>query len=180
MEPGPFKRVAALLVLGRLTSIFSLATPNSKVESLKPVNASMEREWLPKLCFLLLAPAFSSLTVSNAQGATHSLQDWKGFPSFHSKAEFLFWLEWLCDYPLDSLSDDEKVTRRGRMILGTSLILEAIYYQGAQKSALCGACDASLGPHFGGLIFDAWLRQNKVARERGQPVDHNPLVSLLE
>ena len=178
-EPGPFKRVAALLVLGRLTPLFALAAPNSK-DAPKPVNAARERDWIPKFCFLLLSPAFSSLSVSNSNCQNHSLADWKGFPSFHSKAEFLLWLEWLCDYPNDSISDDERIVRRGRMILATSLILEAVYYQGPKKSVLCGVCDSQLGPHFGGLIFDAVLKQNKTQSERGQELDLGVLSPLMD
>jgi len=169
-EPGPFKRVASLLVLSRLTPLFTLASVNSTLDKLTDINQAEEQQWLPRVCYLLTQPSFDILKVSNDQIREHALVDWKDFPSLHSKAEFLLWLEWLCDYPRELLSDEEKIIRRGRMILATSLILEAVYYQTKSSvSPLCGACDHNI-PDLRLVTFDAILWQNKLDKQAGKPL----------
>jgi hypothetical protein len=160
-QPGPFKRVAAFLVASRLSSLFTLATVNSTADDLHEIPAQIELEWLPKVCFLLLGPAFSIVHI-DGHDKKHTLDDWKGFPSIHTKAEFLFWLRWLCEYRSDCLPAGEVLARRGRMVLATSLILEAVYYQMSTGAVppLCGLCDVELKkrfPDFRQVVFDGWL-----------------------
>jgi len=141
-EPGPFKRVATALVMARLIPLFCLASVDSTDDHMKPIPARDEREWQARMAFLLLEPALAAVHMTNGTDEGSMRDHWHGFPSLHSKAEFLFWLEWLCDYPPDILLDEAAgLDRRGRMVLGTSLILEAIYYQDGHKSGICGSCD---------------------------------------
>lgn len=164
-EPGPFKRLAALLVLARLAPLFTLATPDSTREDPQPIPSEIEQEWLPRVCFLLIEPVLSNLAVKDAQGKLTSLSHWDGFPSLHSKAEFLLWLEWMRDYAAEHLIADENIVRRGRMMLATSLILEAVYYQNPEaRKTVCGFCDNNVG-NLTGVVFDGLLRMKKLERE---------------
>ena len=169
--PGPFKRLATLLVLARLDGLFTLAAPSSDNVNLVMVNSLTHRQWLARICYLLIEPTFFSLTVKGEGGKEYPLTEWKDFPSIHSKAEFISWLEWLCDYPHDYFPspqrDVEKMNRRGRMILATSLILEAVYYQNHASANICGICDKVLLDDAGGvalLKFDQMLRFTELER----------------
>jgi hypothetical protein len=185
-EPGPFKRVAALLVLSRLTPLFALASPTSTPSNLEPVPLGLHDEWIARICYLLVEPAFAALRVRGADGRTDlPLSEWAGFPSVHSKAEFLLLLEWLTDYPdgyfvggvSGGSADDERLERKGRMVLAFTLILESVYYQGGDVTArnkVCSACDKTLlkTADFRHLFYDALLMDAKLRREgkeKGQP-----------
>ncbi len=161
-EPGPFKRVATALVMARLAPLFSLAAVESTDDHRRPISAKEERVWQPRMAFLLLEPALAAVRMTNGESTGSMLDNWHGFPSLHSKAEFMFWLEWLCDYPSDILLDEAaRLDRRGRMVLGTSLILEATYYQDGHKSPICGSCDRKFFENCGEpalFTFDAQLR----------------------
>ena len=91
----------------------------------------------------------------------HMLEHWHGFPSLHSKAEFILWLQWLCDYNPEVLKDDHAhLDRRGRMVLSTALILEALCYQTGKPATICGACDREFLEKCGDqslFTFDYWL-----------------------
>jgi len=167
-EPGPFKRLATLMVLAKLVPLFTLATPNSTKDNLKEVDMETEIEWLPRLCFLLIEPTFQILSLKGPNGKNTPMSHWNGFPSMHSKAEFLQWLEWIRDYSPEHLTQsarDENLVRRGRMILATSLILEAVYYQNeASKGGICGCCDHQLmeDPRMArAIVFDGLLQLNE-------------------
>ena len=139
-EPGPFKRVATLIILSRLIPLFSLGK-NVPTEHFPPLSLMEEELWLPRISCLLINPAFKIINVS-VNSTVHKLTEWKSFPSAHSKAEFLLWLEWLRDYDASQLhQSEENLVRRGRMILACSLILEAVYYQGPTRAKICGICD---------------------------------------
>ncbi len=141
-DPGPFKRVAAALVLARLTPLFGICSVNSKDDNMAKVPVMTVRDWTPRLAFLLLEPALAAVRLVKRPPEECLWDHWHGFPSLHSKAEFLLWLEWLCDYPLDLLaSEPERLARRGRMVLATALILEGIYYQAGHTADFCGCCD---------------------------------------
>ncbi len=171
-EPGPYKRVAALLVLSRLTPLFALAAPNSVPPDLKPILYADEQQWLPRVCYLLVPLAFSLLSIRVDQ-ETRPVPAWNDFPSLHSKTEFLTWLEWLRDYPPEAFAkaqtaEQEHLDRRGRMVLATALILEAVSYQGGGSGGICASCDKRLvatGNHRL-LFFDAFLSQTKREREK--------------
>ena len=171
--PGPFKRVAALVVLSRLLQLFDICTRDSTLECPKPVTPLLNEEWLPRLCYLLIGPALAHVTVQDSAGKWHEPKSWRGFPSFHTKAEFFLWLEWLCDYPSEILpapnTEPETLIRRGRMVLGTSLILEQAYYLSyAPANELCGICDRALlgSGDFTGLIFDSILLDNEKQKKK--------------
>ena len=156
-EPGAFKRIGTLLVLAQLTPLFALATTSSTKDMPGRVAPGVEREWLPRICYLLVPATLPTLCVVDPNTKKeHPLTEWKGFPSVHSKAEFMLWLEWLRDYRPDKLHSYENLVRRGRMALGTALILEAVYYQGANSSPIIGLCDKAMGDLTCGL-YEAYL-----------------------
>lgn len=164
--PGPFKRVAALLVFGRLYPFFGF----------KPARASEieNEEWLSRIVVMMLPVA---LRLLRADISTHpkaqswkSINAWKGFPSVHYKIEFLAFMQWLDNFQWlpDSLEGlppavIEEVKRRlklekmtsnrlARMILATSLIIEACYYASegllaqANQEHLRGKCVGCIDP----------------------------------
>lgn len=159
-QPGAFKRIATLLVLSRLQPLFSLATADSTPKNLKRVQFAIDLEWLPRICFMLIEPAFDMLQVEKGESA-HKLDDWAGFPSAHSKAEFIQWLDWLRDFPADKLPPDENGIRRVRMIMAAALILEAVYFQKEPRREVCGACDDKVDltcVTFEGYLWEAYQR----------------------
>jgi hypothetical protein len=171
--PGPFKRLAALLVTSRLIpeSLFCFASADSTLGNIKPAPPAIAAEWESNLSYLLIQPAFTALRVYSQDGKPNELTDWKGFPSIHSKAEFLLWLRWLRDYPAEVFSktpgcDDVNMERRGRTVLATALILEAVYYQDKTRLAgICSMCDEVLeGEDRRHIMFDAYLSAEESKR----------------
>jgi len=130
--PGPFKRIAALVVLARLDPFFQFE-PN-------PPSVAARAEWLARICALLIPAAFSVLRVNIARSDEDekwvNLDQWNGFPSPHMKMDFISWLQWLDNFddiarPLNIEPADWNFRleeRVGRMILATSLMLESFYY----------------------------------------------------
>jgi len=169
-EPGPFKRIAAALVLARLTPLFGICSVNSTDDRLAKVPIMTLRDWVPRLAFLLIEPALAAVQLVGMPPQASLRDGWHGFPSLHSKAEFLLWLEWLCDYPTELLaSEPEQLARRGRMVLATALILESIYYQDGRPPAICGCCDKEFAKkcdNLGLFTFDKMLAENYRAINR--------------
>jgi hypothetical protein len=161
--PGPFKRLATFLVLSRLQPLFALVPPAAGIDNLKPVQPGFHDEWIARVTYLLIEPTLQVLKVHGKGGQVISLTEWADFPSLHTKTEFLFWLEWLRDYPPGYLrhdvSDAEGRERRGRMALATALILEQAYYCKGGNTALCRMCDRNLIDAMDHrlLFFDAFL-----------------------
>ena len=172
--PGPFKRLATLLVTSRLIpeSLFCFASVESTQGNIKPAPPAIVAEWESQLAYLLIQPTLASLKVYDRAGSPHEMNEWAGFPSIHSKAEFLLWLRWLRDYPADCFSatpgcDDINTERRGRMVLATTLILEAVYYQDkARLASICSICDEVLSSKedLRYIMFDALLCKNELER----------------
>jgi hypothetical protein len=153
--PGAFKRAATLLVMARLRHLFTLATPDSTSANVKRIDPERAYAWAACPCFLLLAEIIKVLRVYNkTANKNFGLDNWEGFPSVHSEAEFVHFVNWLCDRPSEELHKpsaqpcktcDINEERRGRMILATSLILEAVHYQnGSTRDAMVGCCDEAL------------------------------------
>jgi len=164
--PGPFKRVAALLVFGRLYPFFGF----------KPARASAieNEEWLARIVTLMLPVA---LRLLRADISTHpkaqtwkSINAWKGFPSVHYRIEFLAFLQWLDNFQwaancLEGMPpatieevkhrfnlDKMTSSRLARMILAASLIIEGCYYASeglpdqADQEHLRGKCIGCVDP----------------------------------
>jgi len=145
IPPGPFKRIATLIVLAQITPLFELGTLQSTPANYRLVtDEGRYREWLPRICFLLLEPALRLVRVRGRNGQPDlPLNDWHDFPSAHSKAEFFQWLEWLRDYTNSDLMCDEEEDRLciAKNVLACALIIENVYYQGDSPPAICGSCD---------------------------------------
>jgi hypothetical protein len=164
--PGPFKRLAALLVLARLNHLFTLATSESVANNVRSVAADKESLWVSRPIYFLIGETMSVLQINGKKAKIH-LGEWKGFPSYHSRAEFLQLLAWFCDMPMDSWHGEKRYNldeiiekggecddfkrvdanfeRRQRMILAVSLILEAVHYQGTKLDyTVVGCCDNEL------------------------------------
>ena len=175
-NPGPFKRVAALVVLSRLFPFFGL-TSSPKVGT--------RVQWMARLSAMLIPSALRSLrvnisTVENPDKTPTwvSLNKWKGFPSPHYKVDFLAWLAWmdkLDNVQLSRISgfDQEseetiRDARLARMILVTALMLEACYYCGEtlnmtpSKTDIRGKCTSFLlgQEDLNALTYDQFLIDN--------------------
>jgi hypothetical protein len=123
--PGPFKRVAGLVVLSRLYPFFELKNA--------PPPEEKTHEWLTRISALLIPGAFRSMQVGlNGPDSQETMPAWKGFPSLHQKAEILALLQWFDNF--EWVSDDAARPpdlldkRLARMFLATSLVLEGCYY----------------------------------------------------
>lgn len=130
--PGPFKRVAALIVLGRLNPFIGFSPPlQVQVD---------DNRWLSRIMALFIPITLSRLKLNIANAAEPSrcvwLDKFSGFPSAHTKLDFINWLTWLDSMNWSKNGADAvrmeftefPDQRLARMILATSLILEGYYY----------------------------------------------------
>jgi len=133
-EPSPFKRVAALLVLGRLYPFFGLSKVNS--EDFQEANLSTEshNQWIARVMALMIKPTLAALEINLGHAGRDnwvSLNKWNGYPSPHFKMEFIEFLQWLDNHgwpQVDQEWDETLIYRVGRMIRATALIIENCYY----------------------------------------------------
>lgn len=165
--PGPFKRTSAFVIIGRLNPFFGfhpLAKPKEHTVSLVPSSEGEKQAWLARIMTLMI-PAILSGTRANIGGNHILLSEWVGFPSPHFKLEFLAWLRWLdrCESYRDVLGNKEwekfYERRLARMVMATSLMIEACYYaSNPAEGTICGntaSCMESLGDdHELDLIYD--------------------------
>jgi hypothetical protein len=134
LPPGPFKRVASLIVISQMYPFFHFE-PELTLEA--------SHRWRAKMTALLmpvgLAKLRVNLTPDEANPTWQRLDAWYGFPSDHFKMEFLQFLE-----RIDTCHWWEKTTIEGglqeqiseriiteetvRLINSTALMLEACYY----------------------------------------------------
>lgn len=131
--PGPFKRVAALLVFGRLYPFFYFTNK---------LTQKQHQEWLSRIVALTLPVAIRTqkVNLSNHPDAPRwvPLDSWRGFPSVHYKLEFLGFIGWLDGFQwlLARIpATDQKMVidnRLARMTLALSLIIEGCYYFGTE------------------------------------------------
>jgi hypothetical protein len=130
--PGPFKRAAAFVVLGRLQWFFEMRGDNA------PDPRKQEREhraWLAR--FMVLA--IPGVLRRTKLGDGHILDAWKKFPSPHYQLEFLAWMRWLDgfgryrgkfeDFEWNSFYRE----RLARKVMSTSLMIESCYYLNVAK-----------------------------------------------
>lgn len=160
--PGPFKRASAFVVIGRLHPFFGFH-PLSHTQGLLPTSKAEEEAWCARMMTLMI-PAILCGTRATIGGKDVLLSDWSGFPSPHFKLEFLAWLRWLdrCENYRETLGkewDGFYEKRLARMVMATSLMIEACYYASDQKpESICGnaaSCMESLGDdHQIDLIYD--------------------------
>ena len=149
--PGPFKRAAAFVVIGRLYPFFQMVPVEEiPTEQLAHVLLQMARErhaWLARFMTLAI-PAILRRTKAQIgdDDEWKVLSDWNGFPSLHYKLEFLAWLRWL--ETLDNFRQNFTKTdwdlftekRLARLIMSLSLMIEACYYYrpSGDRSGICG------------------------------------------
>jgi hypothetical protein len=133
-QPGPFKRTAAFLVLGRLYPFFQFS---GKPEHLPKGDEVVA--WTVRLLALTIPVILRQLTVQ-LNGTTQTLHEWKGFPSPHYQLEFFALLRWLDNgeeyetlFPADTWARFS-FHRQARMVMATSLMLEASYYLNGQET----------------------------------------------
>jgi hypothetical protein len=180
--PGPFKRVAALLVFGRLYPFFEFDPPRRSDQE--------NEEWLARIVALMLPVSLrllhADISSKKEVQTLKSMDAWKGFPSVHYKVEFLAFMQWLDNLEwfsdcLDGLPEnvitevkqrmrmDEVIDNRlARMILATSLIIEACYYgseilpKQSDQAHLRGKCLGCIDPKGDttALSYDARLFEN--------------------
>ena len=177
-EPGPFKRVATLVVLSRLEPFFQFVPAKSGVE---------KNQWLARISALMIPAGLKGLRVDVSNGAKikvwEKLDHWRGFPSPHYKADFLAWLSWmdtLCWLDTEFREAEQKKKwdkikqdRIARMILVTALILEACYYCGEkdagvpQRNQICGKCRSYLAdPDLTPINYDLGLYAFYVKKQK--------------
>lgn len=179
-EPGPFKRVATLVVLSRLEPFFQLNPQKTGIE---------KNQWLSRISALLIPPSLKGLRVDVSNGGKikvwERLDHWRGFPSPHYKADFLAWLSWmdtLCWLDAEFHEPEQKKKwhkikqdRIARMILVTALILEACYYCGEKdagvppRSQICGKCRSYLAePDLTPVNYDLSLYNAYIKKMKGK------------
>lgn len=131
--PGPFKRAAAFLVIGRLMPFFGFEPINGNKE-LVPQTSRECHAWLARMMALSI-PAVLGSTRAQLGGEWLTLSEWGGFPSSHFKLEFLAWIRWLDSFehfkkyfPSNSEWDQLHEQRLARMVMATSLMIEGCYY----------------------------------------------------
>jgi hypothetical protein len=133
--PGPFKRVAAFLVLGCLTPFLGFEPnrrPPSKREAF-PATDYERRVWRVRFLLQTLAHLFSRLQVKVNDHWEHV--EWQGFASRHYELEFMNWLKWLdslkeLEEPVGKITDWQQFQKKriARMVMATALALEASCY----------------------------------------------------
>jgi hypothetical protein len=137
-EPGPFKRAAAFLVLSRLSPFYSV---NNGVGV--GFTAQERHHWNTRFLVLSVGPVLRQTHLMLDGHSRHVMASWKGFPSLHYLLEFLVWLRWLDDFQrFEPLFQAEwravSMQRLARMVMSTSLIIEACYY--GAKSPFPSSC----------------------------------------
>lgn len=185
--PGPFKRVAALLVFGRLYPFFEFIPSRRSSQD--------DEEWLARIVALMIPVSlrllYADVSATKDAHTYKAIDAWKGFPSIHYKVEFLAFIQWLDNLEwavkrLDGLEEnviadvkermkmDEVINSRlARMILATSLIIEACYYgsetlpQQPEQSNLRGKCLGCIDPEgdttalsYDGRLFENYRKAN--------------------
>jgi hypothetical protein len=137
-EPGPFKRVATFLVFGRLHPFYSTKNGVGTV-----FNDQQRQNWNTRFLVLSIGPLLRQTHLLLDGQSRHVMAGWKGFPSLHYLLEFLVWLRWLDDFKRfqDCFKEDwptVSTQRLARMVISTSLIVEASYYEA--KSPFPNSC----------------------------------------
>ena len=154
-SPGPFKRIGALLVLGRLHPLFDFHPFKLEGGNIVETGTSMTEEeriaWLTRILVLCIPATFGAMQLET-NGHEQYLDEWEGFPSPHYRLEFMAWLRWLDYYgdmrPMfggDQTKWEQFLSERlSRMVMSASLIVEASYYlsvtlkPGAAKTKIQG------------------------------------------
>jgi hypothetical protein len=141
-RPGPFKRVAAFVVLGRLFPFLKFRPADgldveSAIRFANYETTHKANEWLTRAMVRTIPILFAQLEVE-INGKRIPLA-WKGFPSWHYELEFHEFLRWTdsdiepCDCDFNNLTQKTKWAL-ARKIMAATLSLEACYYcQGTQK-----------------------------------------------
>lgn len=126
VQPGAFKRLGVLFVIGQMWPIFEL----------KPRPSGRYSLWIARAMALLIPPSIDLLEVDISDNPREQkwlkLQSWQGFASSHVAVEFLEMMSWLdtngWSHPLKLLEHEE--VRLAQIALSVALILETSYYCG--------------------------------------------------
>ncbi len=182
--PSPFKRVAALLVFGRLYPFFGFEP--------RQISSDLHDKWLSRILALLIPATLPNLEVNLSSQPSKTekwvrLNNWTGFPSAHFKIEFLLFLEWLQNHhwpAIDEKWEDETAKRIARIILSCALQLESCYYlcewvvlpDGKTKKGLVrvqGSCLGCLHANLDltPLSYDIRLLQAQKGEDTGEKSD---------
>ena len=142
--PGPFKRTAAYLVLGKLYPFYSIQVR----AGLDPLSPDEKQAWLTRFLILSVPAILRQITI-DIEGNTIPMNAWKGFPSLHFQLEFLTWLRWLETLEKHSTKlsigewDELQTARLSRMVMAGSLIIESVYYSSPSPIST-GSCFKAL------------------------------------
>jgi len=179
VPPGPFKRVAALLILGRLYPFFGLRP--------RPLSDEVHDQWLARVLAMLIPATLISLEVNlSTHGDTTRwvrLDHWSGFPSPHFKLEFITFVQWLdsYDWPSHVRNGTHELDTLARIILSTALIIEGCYYVAETKAKttsgrIMGHCGACLpNTNMTSLNYDTRIYENWCAHKK-RTIQRPPLV----
>ena len=166
--PGPFKRAAAFIVIGRLFPFFQFVP----MVNGPPMDKRERHAWLSRMMALAI-PSVLERTRSEIGGKWIALNKWNGFPSLHYKLEFLAWFRWLDgfeQYKAQFAAHDWDAfcqKRLARMVMATSLMIESCYYNTASTIPhdLCGNTSACFNhleeEHELDLIYDVFTPKTK-------------------
>jgi len=164
---SPFKRVATLVVVAKLFPFYELVPT--------PASPAIKQIWMARIVALLIPGALSILELNVADDEKRpvlkALEAWNGFASPHYKIEFLKWLQWLDGLDWVVVQGDKEAwdqlnkERVARMVMATSLIIEANYYIGevgpAAENHLRGKCKRCLKDQdLTALTYDKELYNN--------------------
>ena len=126
--PGPFKRAAASVVLGRIHRLFRFFKHGTDEE----LDGSQSIYWLARLLPRLIPPILGILDIKDP--SIKQLRPWPGFPTSHFRLEFLSVLRRLTGRNglQANLTEEEwkefHQERLKTITLFTSLVIESCYY----------------------------------------------------
>jgi hypothetical protein len=146
-DPGPYKRAAAFVVLGRMYPVFDVEILLYSGATLSNHQRIKEQvAWISRLALTALPAIFGRMMVT-LDGAPQQLPEWKGYPSDHVALEVTNWIKWLQHHDQYQNLVDPKIDwpnfcleRRIRAVLALSLILENAHYAvlGDERHRLIG------------------------------------------
>lgn len=143
--PGPFKRIATFLVLGRLFQFFQIRPGYPEdgkwvATDFKP-DPMHNDAWVARMLVMTIPVIFSGMYVDIGKERV-LLDEWKNFPSLHYRLEFMALLRWLdlndshkANFTDKKTWEDITNDRLTRMIMAVSLIIEACYYLSSKEGA---------------------------------------------
>ncbi len=118
LQPGPFKRAAALVILVRHLECVSFLRSGSEYEK----DEELLTDYKAKFAFYCIAPTLKHLRLSKSSSPLEKI--WAPATN-HLRAEMIAWLKWLEAPSLDGVFDGPRLCRA---IMALSMIIEQSYY----------------------------------------------------